>query len=136
MEPVSTIALAALILASKSGAQEFGKDAGQSAWSGLSRLWILVSRKFQGDKRATEVLLAAEQHPQDDQAVMLLRQTLQDYAERDARFATELQHLIDEARQRPEYQPTSKLFDNYGWVGKITIFNAPIRLDHGDFNVN
>ena len=43
MEPVSTIALAALILASKSGAEEFGKDAGQSAWSGLSRLRVLVT---------------------------------------------------------------------------------------------
>jgi len=136
MEPVSTIALAALILASKSGAEELGKGAGQSAWSGLSRLRVLVTRKFQGDKQATQALLAAEHHPQDDQAVLLLRQTLEEHAARDARFASELQLLIDEARQRPEYQPGSKLFDNYGWVGKITVFNAPIRLDQGDFNIN
>ncbi|MGP7999665.1 MAG: hypothetical protein ACLPKI_20445 [Streptosporangiaceae bacterium] len=136
MEPVSTIALAALILASRSGAEELGKDAGQSAWSGLSRLRVLVTRKFQGDKQATQALLVAEQRPQDDQAVLLLRQALEEHTARDARFAGELQRLIDEARQRTEYQPGSKLFDNYGWVGKITVFNAPIRLDQGDFNIN
>jgi ribosomal protein L16 Arg81 hydroxylase len=102
----------------------------------LSRLRVLVTRKFQGDNRATQALLLAEQHPQDDQAVRLLRQTLEDHAARDAQFATELQRLIDEARRRPEYQSGSKLFDNYGWVGKITVFNAPIRLDQGDFNIN
>ena len=136
MEPVSTIALAALILASKGSAEEFGKDAGHSAWSGLSRLRGIVTRKFQGDRRAMQALLLAEERPQDDRAVALLRQTLEDYATRDERFAAELQRLVAEARQRPEYASGSTLLTNYGQVGKITVFNDQVRLDKGDLNIN
>ena len=136
MEPISTIALAALILASKSGAEELGKDAGQSAWAGLARLRALVQRKFHGDGRAMSALAQAEQHPRDDAAVTRLEQALASYAAQDEQFAAELRGLIDEARQRPEYRPGSQLFANYGWVGEMTVFNAPVHLEHGDINIS
>jgi len=135
MEPISAIALAALILASKSGAEELGKDAGQSAWAGLARLRGLVQRKFRGDSQAMSALAQAEQHPGDDAAVIRLEQAIAGYAAQDERFAAELRGLIDEARQRPEYRPGSQLFANYGWVGKMTVFNAPVHLEHGDINI-
>jgi hypothetical protein len=136
MEPVSTVALAALILASKSSAEEIGKSAGQSTWAGLAKLQALVSRRFRGDLHATQALAQAEQRPEDDKAVMLLREALREYAARDTEFAVSLERLVDDARHRPEYKPESRLFANYGWAGKITIFNAPIHLEHGDFNIN
>ena len=130
------MALAALILASKSGAEEIGKSAGQSTWAGLAKLQALVGRRFRGDPRATKALAQAERDPQDDKAVILLREVLTEYAARDTQFATSLERLVDDAKQRPEYTPGSRLFANYGWAGKITIFNAPVHLEHGDFNIN
>lgn len=136
MEPVSTVALAALILASSSSAEEFGKQAGHSVWAGLSKLKALVWAKFGADSHARHALVQAQQEPQNKQAIWRLQAALEDHAERDAQFAGQLQRLIDDARHRPEYQPDSTFFANYGWVGKINIFQAPIHLERGDFTIN
>ena len=136
MEPVSTVALAALILASSSGAQEFGRQAGHSVWAGLSKLRTLVSTKFSTDSHARRALVQAQEQPENKQAILGLQAVLEDHAEQDAEFSRQLRQLIDDARQRPEYQPDSTFFANYGWVGKVNIFQAPIHLDRGDFNIN
>lgn len=136
MEPVSAAALAALILASRGGAEELGREAGRSAWAGLAKLRTLVGRKFQGDAHAKQALVLAEQRPQDQQAIARLQETLEAYEARDQDFANELRRLVDEARRRPEYQPGSQFLANYGVVGKMTVFNAPVEIQHGDFNIN
>lgn len=136
MEPVSTVALAALILASSSSAEEFGRQAGHSVWAGLSKLRTLVWTKFSADSHARHALVQAQEQPENKQAVWRLQAVLEDHAEQDAEFSRQLRQLIDDARQRPEYQPDSTFFANYGWVGKVNIFQAPIHLDQGDFNIN
>ena len=101
MEPISTAALAALILASRSGAEEFGKEAGHSTWTGLGRLKTLVRRKFAGSPEASQALEEAEQKPEDEQVIARLRDSLEVSAARDRVFAAELQQLVDEARSLP-----------------------------------
>jgi geranylgeranyl pyrophosphate synthase len=136
MDPVSTGALAALILASRGSAEELGKEAGRSAWAGLAKLRVLVASKFHGDAHAKRVLVRAEQRPQDPEAIARLQETLEAYEARDRDFAIELRNLVDEARRRPEYQPGSQFLANYGVVGKMNVFNAPIEIQRGDFNIN
>ena len=135
MEPISTAALAAIILASKSGATELGKDAGHSAWSGLARLRVLVLRRFSANDGARQALAAAEQRPDDEDAVSRLRDSLEECAAEDDVFAAELKQLVNEARQRPEYQQNSPLFANYGFAGKVNVFGS-VRVEKGDFNIN
>ena len=135
MEPISTAALAAVILASKSGAAELGKDAGHSVWTGLARLRVLVLRRFSADDEARQALAAAEQRPDDKDAVSHLRDSLEVCAAEDDVFAAELKQLVDEARQRPEYQQNSPLFANYGFAGKVNVFGS-VRVEKGDFNIN
>jgi hypothetical protein len=136
MEPISAVALAALILASSSSAEEFGRQAGHSVWAGLSKLRTLVLAKFRTDSQARQALVQAQEQPENKQAVWRLQAVLEDHAEQDAEFSRQLRQLIDDARQRPEYQPDSTFFANYGWVGKVNIFQAPIHLEQGDFNIN
>jgi hypothetical protein len=135
MEPISTAALAALIIASRSGAEELGKEAGHSAWSGLSRLRTLVQGKFRGNAAASQAFAAAEQNPANDAAIAQLRDSIEVYAREDGVFAAELRRLVDEARPRPEYQWNSSLFANYGYVGKLTHFAGPVSVQ-GDFTIN
>jgi hypothetical protein len=73
MEPISTAALAALIIASRGGAEELGKEAGRSTWSGLGKLRSLVLGKFRGNADAARALAAAEQNPANDTAIAQLR---------------------------------------------------------------
>jgi hypothetical protein len=134
MEPISTAALAALILVSKSGTDELGKEAGRSTWAGLARLGQLVRGKIGDNGRATLAVAAARPH--DEQAIARLRDEIEKCSATDPAFALELQHLVDQARMRPEYQPGSPLLANYGTIGKVTVFNEAIRLERGDFNIN
>lgn len=137
MEPISTAAFAALILAaSKSGAEELGKEAVQSTWTGLARLRSLVRGKFSDSARAREALEAIERQPQDERAISRLRDEIERYSATDESFALELRRLVDDARRRPEYQLTSPLLSNYGVVGKVTVFNEAVRIERGDFNIN
>ena len=136
MEPISTFALAAMILASRSGAEELGREAGHSTWAGLAKLKSLVVRKFQSDDQARAALVYAEQDPRDKQAVARLEQVIADHAAQDTSFAAQLQQLVDAAQQRPEYKSGSGFFANYGWAGQINVFQAPIHLAQGDFRIN
>lgn len=136
MEPISTAALAALILASRSGAEELGREAGHSTWTGLNKLKALVLRTFSGNDKASLALAVAEQHPENDQAVARLRDSIEECAAADSVFADELQQLIDDARKRPEYGQGSTLFSNYGYAGKVNIFTGTVRVEHGGFNIN
>ena len=136
MEPVSAVAIAAVVLASRSGAEELGKEAGHSVWGGLSRLAALVRTKFRGDDHALQALRQAQDDPRDLGAISRLETALAYHSERDQLFAAELQRLTGDARNRQEYQQGSALFANYGWAGKVTVFQAPVQLEHGDFNIN
>ena len=135
VEPISTAALAALILASRSGTEELGKEAGHSAWAGLARLRALVRRRFRGNDKASHALVAAEQHPGNEQAVANLRASIEQCAAEDSTFAEELRQLIDDARRQPEYQRDSALFSNFGYAGKVNIFTGTVRVQR-DFNIN
>jgi hypothetical protein len=135
MEPISTAALAALILASRGSAEEMGKEAARSTWSGLSTLRALVYEKFRRDSSATQALATAEREPENSTAVARLRDSIEACSQEDRHFANELRLLVDEARQRPEYQRSSTLFANYGYIGKVTHFAGPVRVK-GDFNIN
>lgn len=135
MEPISTAALAALIIASRGGAEELGKEAGRSTWSGLGKLRSLVMGKFRGNTDASRALAAAEQNPANDTAIAQLRDLIEVCAREDGVFAAELRRLVDEARPRPEYQRNSSLFANYGYIGKVTHFAGPVSVQ-GDFNIN
>lgn len=136
MEPISTALLAALILAARGGADEVGKEAARSTWRGIPKLVKLVRAKFGSDDKAIRALATAQQHPQDQHAVSELANVISRYGMSDPAFGGELESLIADARRFPAYANDSEFFANYGWIGKYTVFNAPVTLEQGDFNIN
>jgi hypothetical protein len=136
VEPISTALLAALIIAARGGADEVGKESVRTTWRGAPKLVALVKGKLGGDRHASRALVQAQNNPQDEQAVTELSRLISDYRNVDPAFRAELDKLIREARRDPSYGNGSAFLSNYGWIGKVTVFNAAVTLEQGDFNIN
>ena len=125
MEP---IAIAAATLVAKWAAETVVKEAAKSAWSGLTKIYEAVSKKFSGDDESKEVLNRVEQKPTSEGRVRELAEVIDERIKADPSFAQELARLVQEAGKEPASAGfVTQVMDN-AKVGKI----VNIDTIHGD----
>jgi len=97
MDPISITAAALVATA----LQAFATEAGQGAWSGLSRLVRLIRTKLAGDEAGSKALEQVQANPADEARTRELAAAIDRHAGADALFRESLAGLLREAQQDP-----------------------------------
>lgn len=131
MDPISTAAIAAALIAAQKGAEKLGDEAGQATWTGLGRLVTLIRARLGREREGSSALAAVEKQPNDSQAMAALGLALQHHMQRDAYFASELRALVTEAQSRGEV--TSRVSIKAETIKAV--FEGEVNVQ-GDLNIS
>lgn len=115
MDPIS-ITAAALVAAAL---QAFATEAGQGAWSGLSRLVKLIRTKLAGDEAGSTALEQVQANPADEARTRELAAAIDRHVGADASFRESLAGLLREAQQDPIVGQFVTTVSGNAQVGKI-----------------
>jgi len=115
MDPISITAAALVATA----LQAFATEAGQGAWSGLSRLVKLIRAKLAGDKAGNKALDQVQANPADEARTRDLAAAIDRHASADASFRESLAGLLREAQGDPIIGQFVTTVSGNAQVGKI-----------------
>ena len=115
MDPISITAAALVATA----LQAFATQAGQGAWSGLSRLVNLIRAKLAGDEAGNKALDQVQASPADEARTRELAAAIDRHASADASFRESLAGLLREAQADPIIGQFVTTVSGNAEVGKI-----------------
>jgi hypothetical protein len=116
---VDPMSLTVAGLVAKAALEGVGDEAGRGAWSALGRVLVALRHRFAGDESASQALAAVQQSPNDQSRVSELATAVQERAEADAAFRSELEALVSEAKRDPMAgQFVTEVYGN-AQVGKL-----------------
>jgi len=115
MDPISITAAALVATA----LQAFATEAGQGAWSGLSRLVKLIRAKLAGDEAGNKALDQVQANPADEARTRDLAAAIDRHASADASFRESLAGLLREAQGDPIIGQFVTTVSGNAQVGKI-----------------
>jgi LDH2 family malate/lactate/ureidoglycolate dehydrogenase len=115
LDPISLTAAALVATA----VQAFATEAGQSAWSGLSRLVKLIRTKLVGDDAGNRALEEVQANPGDEIRTRELASAIDRHVGADASFREQLAQLLREAQADPIVGQFVTTVSGNAQVGKI-----------------
>jgi hypothetical protein len=117
MDPIS---IAAATLVAKWVVEGLAKKGAEAAWSGLKKVYEVVSSTLASDTDSNEVLKRLEQKPTSEARTQELAEVLDARIKADPSFAQELRRLVQEAGSETATASfVTQVMDN-ARVGKIT----------------